>query len=197
MRKPLMLVHSPIDQTVGIENAQTIFRVTRYPKSLVALDKADHLLTRQGAAQRAADLIGAWAEQYLEPDYIPEEVGPGAAVSHLANGTKFGVVVRNNDRSISTDRTKSDGGRGRGHTAEGLLMSALAAGTAQAVKEAAKGMSLDDVNVTVTHIHEATFERRIELVGTLSATEKATLLAAGKDAEIVSLISSAHIVDVF
>ena len=197
MRKPLMLVHSPIDQTVGIENAQTIFRVTRYPKSLVALDKADHLLTRQGAAQRAADLIGAWAEQYLEPDYIPEEVGPGAAVSHLANGTKFGVVVRNNDRSISTDRTKSDGGRGRGHTAEGLLMSALAAGTAQAVKEAAKGMSLDDVNVTVTHIHEATFERRIELVGTLSATEKSTLLAAGKDAEIVSLISSAHIVDVF
>ena len=76
-------------------------------------------------------------------------------------------------------------------------MSALADGTAQAVKEAAKGMSLDDVNVTVTHIHEATFERRIELVGTLSATEKATLLAAGKDAEIVSLISSAHIVDVF
>src|SRR5699024_3634477 len=132
-----------------------------------------------------------------EPDYIPEEVGPGAAVSHLANGTKFGVVVRNNDRSISADRSESDGGRGCGQTADGVVMAAQAAGHAQARKAAAKGMSLDDVDVTVTHIHEATFERRIELVGTLSATEKATLLAAGKDAEIVSLISSAHIVDVF
>lgn len=107
------------------------------------------------------------------------------------------MVVRNNDRSISTDRSKADGGRGKGHTAEGLLMSALASGTAQAVKAAAKGMKLDDVNVTVTHIHEATFERRVDLVGQLSASEKSTLLAAGKDAEIVSLISSAHIVDVF
>lgn len=197
MRKPLLLVHSPIDQTVGIDNAQTIFRVTRYPKSLVALDKADHLLTRQGAAQRAADFIGAWAEQYIVPDQVPQDVGPDAAVSHLATGTRYGVVVRNNNLSISTDRAKADGGRGRGHTAEGLLMSALASGTAQAVKAAAKGMSLDDVNVTVTHIHEATFERRIELEGSLNAGEKSTLLAAGKNAEIVSLISSAHIVDVF
>lgn len=197
LRKPLMLVHSPIDQTVGIDNAQTIFRVARYPKSLVALDKADHLVTKQGAAQRAADLIGAWAEQYIVPDHTPATVGPEVAVSHLATGTRFGVVVRNNDLSISTDRSKADGGRGRGHTAEGLLMSALASGTAQAVKAAAKGMALDDVNVTVTHIHEATFERRVELVGELSASEKSTLLAAGKDAEIVSLISSAHIVDVF
>ena len=197
MRKPLMLVHSPVDQTVGIDNAQIIFRVTKYPKSLVALDKADHLVTKQGTAQRAADLIAAWAEQYIEPDHTPAEVGPEAAVSHLATGTRFGVVVRNNDLSISTDRTKSEGGRGNGHTAEGLLMSALASGTAQAVKAAAKGMMLDDVNVTVTHIHESTFERRIELVGNLSTQEKSALLNAGKKADIVSLISSAHIVDVF
>ena len=197
MRKPLMLVHSPIDQTVGIDNAQTIFRVTRYPKSLVSLDKADHLLTKHGAGARAADLIGAWVEQYIEPDNVPAAVGPEAATAHLATGTRFGVVVRNNDRSISTDRTKSNGGRGNGHTAEGLLMSALASGTAQAVKEAAKKMDLDDIEVTVTHIHEATFERRVSLTGNLSAAEKSALLQAGKDADIVSLISSAHIVAVF
>lgn len=48
LRRPLLLLHSPVDQTVGVDNAQLIFQVTRYPKSLISLDKADHLLTRDG-----------------------------------------------------------------------------------------------------------------------------------------------------
>src|SRR5699024_10497832 len=90
MRKPLMLVHAPIDRAVRIEGAHSSLRVTRSPKSWVALDRADHSLARQGAAQRAAALIGAWAAQYLEPDFLPADVGVDAAVSHLAKGTKFG-----------------------------------------------------------------------------------------------------------
>lgn len=65
LRKPLLLLHSPTDQTVGIDNAQKIFTLARYPKSLVSLDRADHLLTRSGAAQRAADVIRTWVEPYL------------------------------------------------------------------------------------------------------------------------------------
>ena len=128
---------------------RNIFLLTRYPKSLVSLDKADHLLTKQGTAARAADLIGAWAEQFIVPDYTPEEVGTDAAVAQPATGTKFGVVVRHNDHSLSADRTKKNGGKGKGFTAEGLLMSALAAASTQAIKEAGKKLALDDVHVSI------------------------------------------------
>lgn len=67
IRRPLLILHSPTDQTVGIDNAQKIFISARYPKSLVSLDKVDHLCTKSGAAQRAARIIRAWADDYLRP----------------------------------------------------------------------------------------------------------------------------------
>lgn len=68
LRRPLLILHSPTDQVVGIDNAQKIFQVARYPKSLMSLDRADHLLTRAKSASRAADLIRVWAEEYLPFD---------------------------------------------------------------------------------------------------------------------------------
>jgi fermentation-respiration switch protein FrsA (DUF1100 family) len=37
MRRPLLVFHSPLDQTVGIENAAQIFQAARHPKSFVVL----------------------------------------------------------------------------------------------------------------------------------------------------------------
>ena len=195
LRKPLLLLHSPIDQTVGIDNAQTIFTVTRYPKSLISLDKSDHLVTRHGAAARAADLIAAWAENFIEPEYSPEETGPDTAETHLAFGTKMGVVVRNNDRSLTSDRAKGDGGRGEGFTAQGLLLSAIAADTAQAVKEAAKGMPLDDVHVTVRRTSPTQFARSVDLVGDLSPAQREALLAAAGSGSVETMLRSSVVTE--
>ncbi|WP_349018805.1 alpha/beta hydrolase family protein [Corynebacterium bovis] len=68
LRAPLLIMHSPLDQTVGIDNAQKIFMAARYPKSLVSLTKADHLMTRPGSAQAAADMIYTWASQFTGPE---------------------------------------------------------------------------------------------------------------------------------
>lgn len=46
LKKALMVLHSPIDQTVGIENAVEIYAATKHPKSFVSLDDADHLLSK-------------------------------------------------------------------------------------------------------------------------------------------------------
>lgn len=62
---PLLVLHSPTDQTVDIDNAGEIFREARHPRSFVALEEADHLLTARGQAQRAAHIISAWADQYI------------------------------------------------------------------------------------------------------------------------------------
>ncbi|WP_160667200.1 alpha/beta hydrolase family protein [Pseudarthrobacter sp. ATCC 49987] len=66
LHKPLLVLHSPTDNTVGIENASTIFQTARHPRSFVSLEGSDHLLTGKGQAARAAKIISAWADQYLD-----------------------------------------------------------------------------------------------------------------------------------
>ena len=63
---PLLVMHSPDDDTVDIENASEIFRAARHPRSFVSLEGSDHLLVARGQAQRAARIISAWADQYLD-----------------------------------------------------------------------------------------------------------------------------------
>ncbi|MBX9642025.1 MAG: lysophospholipase [Mycobacteriaceae bacterium] len=68
LRLPLLILHSPTDNTVGIQNATEIFRLARHPRSFVSLEGSDHLLTARGQARRAARIIGAWADAYLDED---------------------------------------------------------------------------------------------------------------------------------
>ena len=63
--RPLLIMHSPTDDTVDISNAQALFFEARHPRSFVALEGSDHLLTMPGQAQRAARIISAWSDQYL------------------------------------------------------------------------------------------------------------------------------------
>ena len=65
LRLPLLILHSPTDNTVGIANASEIFRTARHPRSFVSLEGSDHLLTGPGQARRAGRIIGAWSDAYL------------------------------------------------------------------------------------------------------------------------------------
>jgi putative redox protein len=65
LQRPLLVMHSPTDNTVGITNASEIFRAARHPRSFVSLEGADHLLTGRNQAKRAARIISAWADPYL------------------------------------------------------------------------------------------------------------------------------------
>lgn len=65
MRKALMVMHSPLDKTVGISNAVQIFSESKHPKSFVSLDDADHLLTRKSDAIYVAKIIATWSERYI------------------------------------------------------------------------------------------------------------------------------------
>jgi putative redox protein len=70
MRKALLVMHSPRDTTVDINNAVHIFTHAKHPKSFVSLDTADHLLSVKRDAVYAAKVIAAWSERYL-PDAGP------------------------------------------------------------------------------------------------------------------------------
>ena len=64
--RPLLVMHSPTDDTVPIENASRIFRLAQHPRSFVSLEGSDHLLMVPGQAQRAARIVSAWADPYLD-----------------------------------------------------------------------------------------------------------------------------------
>lgn len=66
LRRALLVMHAPTDNTVGIANASQIFRAARHPRSFVSLEGADHLLTGKNQAARAARIISAWADPYLD-----------------------------------------------------------------------------------------------------------------------------------
>ena len=63
--KALMIMHSPRDTIVNIDNASKIFLAARHPKSFVSLDPADHLISRREDAVYAGQLLAAWALRYV------------------------------------------------------------------------------------------------------------------------------------
>lgn len=65
LRKPLMIFHSPEDRVVSIAEAAKIYAAARHPKSFVALDGADHLLTNPDDAAFVALILEGWARRYL------------------------------------------------------------------------------------------------------------------------------------
>jgi putative redox protein len=65
LRRALLILHSPLDRVVGIDNAERLFVHARHPKSFVSLDKADHLLTREEDSRYVGRVLAAWAGRYL------------------------------------------------------------------------------------------------------------------------------------
>jgi uncharacterized OsmC-like protein/fermentation-respiration switch protein FrsA (DUF1100 family) len=73
LHKALLVMHSPTDDTVGIDNATRIFVAARHPKSFVSLAGADHLLSNRSDSTYAADIIAAWASRYVGVQKPSEE----------------------------------------------------------------------------------------------------------------------------
>lgn len=71
MKKALLILHSPIDETVSISHAKEIYEAAKHPKSFISLDKADHLLLKKPEySQYVADMIAIWAGQYVNKKFF-------------------------------------------------------------------------------------------------------------------------------
>lgn len=66
LRKPILIMHSPQDSTVGIENAEKLYTAAHHPKSFISLNGADHLLNDKQDSQYAGDVTAAWVSRYLQ-----------------------------------------------------------------------------------------------------------------------------------
>jgi putative redox protein len=66
LKKPLLILHSPQDDIVGIDNAQQLFQQAFHPKSFISLDGADHLLLKDEDSRYAGTVIAGWVQRYLK-----------------------------------------------------------------------------------------------------------------------------------
>ncbi|MFB0613168.1 bifunctional alpha/beta hydrolase/OsmC family protein [Aurantiacibacter poecillastricola] len=150
---PLMVMHTPQDEVVGIENARLIFEKAVHPKSFVALDGADHLLTKPGCAEYAANMIAAWATPFLS-DLTKERREDFAGTVEVSTaGGKFAQWVRTANHEFIADEPTDIGGSDHGPTPYDLLMAALGTCTSMTIKMYAdrKGIALDNVRIELEH----------------------------------------------
>src|SRR5690606_33082758 len=88
LRKALLILHSPIDQIVGIEHATKLFVAARHPKSFISLERADHLLSDRRDAVYIAEVIAAWASRYL-PEEKPVEIWKSGILVYETGASRY------------------------------------------------------------------------------------------------------------
>lgn len=199
LKRPLLVLHSPIDQTVGIGNATELFVAAKHPKSFVSLDNADHLLTRKEDAVFVADMIAAWAERHAlsqAPAANPPKpaAGPrGVAVQETGRGLYENWVIVGEHRLLA-DEPEEYGGDDAGPDPYEWLNGALGACTSMTLRMYAerKGWPVAAVAVDVTHdkthaedcahcdeaqaAHVDVFERSIRIEGDLTDEQRRKMM---------------------
>ncbi len=157
--KALLLMHSPLDAVVAIDEAEKIYRRARHPKSFVSLNRADHLLSeREQDAVYAADVIAAWAGQYLDADVQLQsdqtETSPDSGWVHVQEQDhRFLCRVRSDAHQWLADEPRALGGQDRGPDPYEHLLAALGACTVMTLRMyiQRKGWPVDDIAARLSH----------------------------------------------
>ncbi len=190
LRRPLLILHAPRDEIVGIDEAGKLFGAAKHPKSFVSLDDADHLLTDAADAAYAAGVIAAWADRYLPAEADPPPAEGAVEVRETGTG-RFQQEVRVGHHRLVADEPTSVGGDDAGPSPYDLLAAALGVCTSMTVRmyAAHKQLPLEGVGVEVCHakVHAQDSERggsakidrltrRLTFEGSLDDAQRARLL---------------------
>lgn len=150
LKKALLVLHAPMDATVGIENAEHIFKTAKHPKSFVSLDDADHLLSRKEDALYAARVIAGWASKYAgykltDIDHHSKGVKEGDVLVRTSGRGKFQNYVQMGRHFALADEPAEMGGDDTGPAPYDYLLAALGNCTNMTMKMYAdhKGLALE------------------------------------------------------
>lgn len=139
--RALLVMHSPVDEIVDIDNARQLYVAARHPKSFVSLDDADHLLRKRRDAEYAASVLAAWAWRYLpDVEALPDKAEPAEAldegvveVAETGAGLFANQVLAGRHR-LPADEPQSLGGTDTGPTPYDYLLAGLGACTAMTLR---------------------------------------------------------------
>ena len=196
LRKALLVMHAPTDETVSIENATRIFVAAKHPKSFVSLAGADHLVSDRRDSAYIADVIAAWSSRYLDAKMLEESPAAGdprgVLVQETRNG-KFQQAVTVGPHRMFADEPVAAGGDDTGPGPYDFLLAGLGACTSMTMRLYADRKSLPLERTTVTLKHSKIYaedcsecetkqgmldqiERVIAMEGSLSAEQRQKLM---------------------
>lgn len=157
LKKALLILHSPVDTVVSIDEAARIYSAAKHPKSFISLDRADHLLSNPLDSRYVAEVISVWAKRYFTSESLPVE----SKEQSIAEGV---VVVRERDRKFTreilthrhcviSDEPITLGGSDLGLNPYELLLAALGSCTSMTLRMYAnhKQIDLQDIRVELHH----------------------------------------------
>jgi putative redox protein len=194
LKKPILVLHSPQDNVVEIENAAKIYHAAYHPKSFVSLDGADHMLTKKGDAAYVGELVGSWMTRYVIPPPV-EKLKTDAQVAVKLGEVGFTAEIQAGRHGMLADESEDLGGDDFGPSPYQYLSAALGACTVMTLQMYArrKKWDLKEVKVHIDHgkkyaddckacvefnkeIKIDHFEKVIELEGDLSEEQINRLL---------------------
>jgi uncharacterized OsmC-like protein/pimeloyl-ACP methyl ester carboxylesterase len=217
MGKALLILHSPVDEVVGIDHARRIYEAARHPKSFVSLDDADHLLTRERDARYAAEVLAVWASRYLEEESSVETAADRptleAGFVQVEGGAEgYANRVYTARHQLAADEPTSVGGTDTGPNPYEFLLAALGTCTAMTLRMYAdrKEWPLEGVKVRLHHekIHAqdcadcATekgkidrLSRGLEILGPLSEAQRQRLLEIADRCPVHRTLTSETVIE--
>ncbi|MEM9983129.1 MAG: alpha/beta fold hydrolase, partial [Bacteroidota bacterium] len=188
----LLVLHSPQDEIVGIENATSIYKAAEHPRSFISLDGANHLLARKQDSYYVGSSIASWAVRYLSlPKEDPLRTDQQAVVRTTEDG--YTTEVRVGKHRITADEPEEVGGKDFGPSPYGFLIVALGTCTSMTLRMYAdrKQWDLKEIRVHLSHSKQHredgehaeenkskidVIERTIELEGDLTQEQRKKLL---------------------
>ena len=190
LRCDLLILHSPLDSIVGIENAAEIFTHAKHPKSFVSLDKANHLLTRAEDGAFTAEVIASWAQRCLPKVKKLASAKEGEVRVTASPDGDFAHDIAAGSYLMRADEPETvPGGLDSGPPPYDFLLAGLGACTAMTLRLYArqKGWPLEDVDVQLRHKKDYLednkqagkldfIDRTITLTGPLDAEMRTRLL---------------------
>ena len=191
LHKALLVMHSPTDDTVGIDNATRIFLAAKHPKSFVTLAGADHLLSGRRDAAYVADVIAAWASRYIDAAAPEQTMELGEALRQVVvretrNG-KFQQTVSVGPHRMLADEPVAAGGEDSGLGPYDFVLAGLGACTSMTMRLYAdrKALPLDRVTVTLKHskIHAEDCAECETKAGMLDQIDRVISMQGALDAE--------------
>ncbi len=191
--KALLVMHSPQDTTVGIQNAEEIYLAAKHPKSFVTLDGADHLLMKKEDSVYVGKVIAGWSSRYVDIPDAPKISSKHHVVANLGNDEGYTTQMKVGNHYMVADEPESVGGHDFGPSPYEYVSAGLSACTAMTIKMyvARKNWDLQNVevhtNYSKTHAEDCencedptakidTFEREIKLDGDLDEKQITRIL---------------------
>lgn len=189
LKKPLLVLHSPQDKIVEIENAKLIYESAHHPKSFISLDGADHLLSDPKDAIYAGKVIASWAERYLDSQVDDQIETDHDVVVELNQEDTYTAEIQAGPHRLISDEPQFVGGSELGPTPYEYVAAGLGSCTAMTIFMYARRKNWELESVRVHLIHDKkhiedsknegkidVFQREIEIIGKLSDEQRERLL---------------------